>query len=157
MSERKWLPAEFMDELPPMTATNPDDFLWRSPDGVLMLSLADEMERRDDLAEPMLTRPIQPGELIEFFWNEDRGHRTIQISQDGSWTIDAPFPGDTTNIYDVDTEILEDSVDQFVHAFVRDCGELLPTTVDVHGYVWEDGNFFRVEVAESGAARLVKQ
>lgn len=156
MTGRSWLPSEWLDEMVPATGQSPDDFLWRNSQGVLMLSPCDELERRDALEEnnTSMLRPIAPGEEIEFCWHEDRGWRTVTVRKDRSWAINEPFPADTTHVFDSDTEILGDGIDDFMKSFLSDnfYDVQLPADLMVHGYVWSEGIKFRVRVAESGAA-----
>jgi hypothetical protein len=148
VSERKWLPAEWLDESVPALGTSPDAFLLKGFSDIWMLAAADEQERADD-SPPC--RLLAPGEEVEFCWHEDRGTSVLTINDDGSWRCDPPFDADTNCISDIDSDVMGQSVEDYIEQ-MKSWEGLEPGEHKLWGWVWSDGTTFRLKVLESGAA-----
>lgn len=154
MTDRKWCPADWLDEVPPALGTSPEEFLKRNAAGVLQLFPLDGAdEDPEDIA--WMVHDLTPGEIITFYWTEKRGSRTVTIHEDGTWSLDEPFSADTNCFSDAYGLVDVDSLDGVVQA-LKDDAHALPCEVGIDGWVWSDGTHFRVEVLESGAARLIE-
>ncbi len=150
MSERKWLPSEWLDEIVPIQGTSPDDFLKRNEAGVLQLVALDDPE--DTCWGPT---DLTPGQIVEFSWFEDRGYATLIVREDGTWYCDPPFEGEGNCIADSDGDIIAQSVEDYVQQRTEPMfgGEALePGSHELDGWYWSDPISFRVKVLESGAA-----
>lgn len=152
MSERKWLPSEWLDEVVPMQGKSPDDFLKRNEQGVLQLVPLDDLE--DTSWTPT---DLEQGQIVEFSWFEDRGYATLIVREDGSWYCDPPFDEEANCISDSDGDIIAQSVEDYVQQqtelmFGGEPGGLEPGRYELDGWYWSDSIPFRVKVLESGAA-----
>lgn len=143
--ERKWCPADWLDEMPPTLGTSPDDFLSRGEDGLIRLS-----PLGDDEFEPVV---LADGDAVEFEWHELRGTSVLTLHSDGSFTVEPPFPPDT-NCFRLDDAFYEidHSVAALVAAIRDDVTER--TQFEVDGWVWESGGVYRVRAPESGAVHF---
>lgn len=147
MSGRKWVPAEWMDEMVPAMSASPDDFLKRDPNGVLQLMPIDR--HADEVWPPI--EDLQRGQEIEFCWMEDRGTSVLTMRGDGTWSCEPSFEADTNHIGDADGDIIADSVADYVQQRALD-DPLKPGEHTLWGWTWSDSIKFRVKVLESGAA-----
>lgn len=149
MTDRKWLPSEWMDEMPPTSSKSPSDFLKRNTDGVLQLTQIDDDESSS------LIKSIELGAEVAFTWYEHRGQSTLTIRDDWTWSIDPPFDADT-NCYrsdDADSENIWCEMQDLVDDMRDNDGE--PGTCEVEGWTWSDDVLFEVRVLDSGAAEFV--
>lgn len=146
---RKWLPSDWMDEMPPTPGDSPDAFLKRNADGVLQLAPIDN----DDAAD---ARDMQPGAEVPFTWYEPRGWSTLTIREDWTWFISPDFDADTNCFRDDAGEYedifptLQDLVDN-----ARENGNE-PGQCEIEGWTWSEDVLFEVRVLESGAAEFVE-
>lgn len=153
MNERKWLPSEWLDEVVPMQGQSPNDFLKRNEEGVLQLVPLDDPE--DTAWTPS---DLQPGQVVEFSWFEDRGYATLVVREDGTWYCDPPFEGDANCISDFDGDIIAQSVEDYVEQRTKPefepnpADRLVAGQYELDGWYWSDSIPFRVRVLESGAA-----
>lgn len=151
MSERKWIPAAWMDEVVPTCGASPDDFLKRNADGVLQLTPIDG----DEGENWPPTVDLQPGQEVHFCWMEDRGTATLVVGEDGTWFLDQPFDGEANCITDADGDDIAQSVEDYVtqrrEYSLSDTG-LEPGRHELWGWYWSDSIPHRVKVLESGAA-----
>lgn len=154
---RKWLPSDWMDEMPPQTGAAPDAFLRRHPDtGTLQLWPLDASNHEPESIGWMV-RDLKDGDVVSFMWHEGHGGREMAVKADGSWTLDKPFP-DSANCFDDDDGNWEvignlDAVASTVHGSGE--GEF-PRLVGVIGWTWSAGSNFRLVAGESGAAHFVE-
>lgn len=138
---RKWLPAEWLDEMPPTTGDSPDAFLKRNARGVLQLTPID-----DEWPSPV---DIEPGAEVVFCWHEDRGTATLTVRADGSWVSDAVEAD--TNCFAIDGDLVGRTMEDVI-THLKDTGGFDPGDVLVDCWTWSDGTPFEVRVLESGAA-----
>jgi hypothetical protein len=152
---RKWLPSEWMDEVPPQTGATPEQFLRRNPEtGVLQLWPIDAAENYDDHNLAM-ARDLKDGDIVLFNWTEMRGFRSMTVKGGGAWTLDQAFAADA-NCFD------NESSDFGVTSDLADIAKLAAetlsaddeVTVGVYGWTWSDDVAFRVRTFESGAAHF---
>lgn len=140
--ERKWCPADWLDEMPPTLGTSPSDFLRRGEDGLIRLT-----PLGDDEIEPVV---LAAGDAVEFEWTELRGTSVLTLMPDGGFTVDPPFPDDT-NCFRLDDGFYEmgHSIADLIES-IRDA-EDKRTQFEVDGWVWESGGVYRLRALESGA------
>lgn len=148
---RKWLPIEWLDEVPAKSGPTPEAFLQRGDDGVLRLFPLDYPAEEWPTPEP-----IQPDQVVTFTWHEDRGRRIATVNVDRTWSLDEPFPSDTNCFEDAHGFMeVEGDLDSLVKGFCDDLADTeFPKQVPVDGWTWSDGTKFRVRVLESGAAQF---
>lgn len=160
MVERKWLPAEWMDETVPTLGSNPADFLKRNTEGVLMLTPIDG--KTDDPDEWPPSTPIQPGAVSGFCWTEQYGAATltVEVGEDGRrWRCDVDYPDTATHFaISGDWDTMTSSIEALVtgrdgewgtEGEGLDAGEYV-----IEAWTWSDPVWFRVKVLESGDVAL---
>lgn len=153
MSERKWCPADWLDEAPPKLGTRPEDFIERQESGLILRPLRDAGIDHDEDWPPVT--PITSGTVVPFMWNEDRGSRIATIQADGSFTLDAPFDEDA-NCFCDDFGVCEVEYEpkSVVEAFTDPTEGPFPRDVQINGWTWSEPEPFRLTVLESGDWRF---
>ena len=150
---RKWLPSEWMDEMPPRMGTSPDDFLKRNAAGVLQLTPIEKDLDPEDWPQPA---DIEQGAEIAFCWVEHHGSAMLVVNADGTWRCDEDFP-EGTNWYFYDLEHLADSIGELVAGDEGITDPLEPGEYLIEGATWSQDNVvFEVKVLETGAATFVE-
>jgi len=110
----------------------------------------------DQLAPKWRVADMLPGQEIEFVWHEPRGAAVLVVRADRSWSCPVVFDADTTHFWlPYDPGSLAGSISELVNGDGL-CAPLPPGEHEIEGYVWSEPVRFRVEVAESGAARFVE-
>lgn len=148
--KRGYVPAEWMDEMPPRQGTHPDDFLRRT-DGGLVLRALDPDEVEYDLS-------VKDGQVVQFSWHEDRGSRIATIRSETDYDLDQSFDADTncfcdaSGLIEVDNDLADVIRTLAVDAF--ECGFSLPVDREVEGWVWSE-EWYRLSIRESGAGHFV--
>lgn len=158
MTDRKWLPAEWMDESVPELGYHPSAFFTFDKDYGLRLR---PLEHQRDGDENGMVRSVKSGETVSFMWHENRGiaELVIRRDEDGNVTFStsAEFASDTSNFaiaYDWDT--ICPSIGELVEIVIdRGDGER-EIRCDIIGYVWSDAIDYRVTLLESGAVEVVE-
>lgn len=160
MNERRWIPADWVDEIVTGLADSPDAFLKRDGRGWLLLHPAEgdeEHVRDDDDDADWRVRPIDAGEVVLFCWTQSFGEARLVVHPDRSWRCEGTFPPEATHFwlpFDVDT--LASSIAELVDGPEDGSGGLEPGVHVIGAYTWSEPIPFSVEVLESGAARFVE-
>jgi hypothetical protein len=150
---RKWLPAEWADEIVPDMEASPDAYIEREGEGWGLRLPVGNASRSDDHEEDCWHTKIEPGRVVNFMWTESYGtfDLTVNDDDDRTWSTDRPIPATASHFwlpFDVDT--LADSVDELVREAALDPGEYT-----MGAYHWSDYVPFRFEVDADGAGRFV--
>jgi len=152
MVDRKWLPSDWMDEMPPATGKSPDEFLRREPKtGQLQLYPLDLHDEADWFAA--MVRDLARGDEVSFMWHEPRGSRTMTVQEDGTWSLNEPFAQDANCFDDEDGNFGVTNDLAEIAANLRGEAQEFPTEVEVDGWTWSNRIVFRVEV-DGTAARF---
>ncbi|RWO57265.1 hypothetical protein [Mesorhizobium sp.] len=133
---RKWWPAALFDESMPPGRAEPQAWLKPTVAGVTII-------RSDDDPEGGVVTTLEPSEIVEFVWHEERGSVDITLMPDGTWRLDdqrdaftldlfkpgAPAPAEPTELppsariaaanwfaWDEDYETSMDTMDEFAKA-----------------------------------------
>lgn len=154
MTGRKWLPADWVDELNPTLLDTPDAFIERIGEGWGLRLPAGDPERDNDFYQT----PIEPGQIVNFVWTEHYGDRTLIVNPDRTWIIDQPVPEAATHFYEYSQGALATSIEELVNG-VPECGvdaeTLDPGEYEISTYTWSDRVPFRFEVDVDGNGRFV--
>lgn len=145
---RKWLPSEWMDEMPPTMADNPSDFLKRNAAGVLQLTPVDEcgLDPTD----------IEQGAEIAFCWVDRHDSILLTVFEGGTWSVVGDIP-ESANQFFYDYDAMADDLDTLVKGDAGFTDPLSPGEYDIDVATWsEDSILFHVAVLESGAAAFVE-
>ena len=138
MTERKWVPAEYQDEVVPPGRSSPNDWITRMSDGAPALASGDPSED-DDVAG----RALKPGEVVDFDWVETYGQRslTFRCGGDGwTWELDGDEPiaspgGDMTVAEVGNWESMMPGLEDFASAYAKN-GVEDGETITVLFYAW---------------------
>lgn len=149
--ERRWLPADWLDELNPGLQGSPDAFIERDGEGwALRLPEGDP-----DRTNPFYRIVVEPGQVVDFLWMEFYGHRTLTVRDDRSWSLDAPVDERATLFYEPSESMIGASIAELVDD--SDPYETLePGTYRIDTYHWSERIPFRFDVDASGQSRLVQ-
>ena len=164
MTETRYLPLSWMDEICPTPQTDPASFAHRQPDGSWIL--APVREECDDEGEwEHLEAPLVPGGIVRLQENRMYPDTDLIVQADGTWTTAARVP-DECNCFllDCDPESLAHTIDDLIkYAGNPFMGEPLePGRYTLTPYYWSDGtdwrfapegetpHFVRVEDAPNG-------
>lgn len=145
---RKWLPSDWMDEMPPQMADNPSDFLKRNAAGVLQLTPLDDCG-----VEPA---DIEPGAEVAFCWVDRHDSILLTVFEGGTWSVVGDIP-DTANNFFYDWDIMAPTLGDLVKGDPGFTDPLTPGEYDIDVATWSEGlNLFQVRVLESGAAEFAE-
>lgn len=162
MTDRTWIPTDWLDEMVTGMAAHPTAFLRRNDAGVLELRPLPDDEtslEKDGVAEWRI-KPLKEGDVVLFSWTENYGTGLLTVRPDRSWTCDTEFPDTATHFwlpYDVST--MESSVGALVSGegdWNPDGEPLEPGEHEVGAYTWGPAVAFKVRALESGAAEFVE-
>lgn len=145
MTQRKWLPSEWMDELPPSLGVSPSDFIFTDEAGRHFLRrLADDRDDEEEEEGDFFFRPLSPGDVVAFCWHEPFGARVVTVGADGHWTVDAPVP-EIANCFNDEEWNIHGSLDELA-------AERGPGRYEVDVYTWSDDELFEFGVRDGMAA-----
>jgi hypothetical protein len=130
MSNRRWLPARYQDEVIPPPRESPSAWVITLPgDAYAIAPIEDGCDR-----DPWILRE---GDVIEFDWTVDLGDGQLAIAADGSWELDigeAPQPPEGAHLCVLaggEIDSLSDSVETLVEGLAGDDG-----VFDIDFYAW---------------------
>lgn len=140
MTERKWMPHDYQDEVVPPARPSPDDWITQFDDGAPALVAGDFSDDK----EP--GRALRSGEVVKFDWIETYGSRqmTFRRSEDGwKWELhgDQPTASPAGDMFVAEVgnwESAMPSLNEFAEAyadFVSEDGE----EITVVFYAWSSG------------------
>ncbi len=101
MTNGKWIPELFLDEVSPPARDTPEAWLRRDPDGVWRID-------GDDCGAFC----IVDGEIVAFMRLDEHGGATLTLTPTG-WNVSAPMPAEAKNVCALDgmqADTLSDSV-----------------------------------------------
>lgn len=145
---RKWLPSDWMDEMPPQMADSPSDFLKRNAAGVLQLTPLDDCGI--DPAD------IEPGAEIAFCWVDRHDSILLTVFDGGTWSVVGDIP-ESANQFFYDYDCMADNLDALVKGDPGFTEALTSGEYDIDVATWSEANvIFEVRVLESGAATFTE-
>lgn len=149
---RKWLPSAWMDEMTPLCADHPEQFITRDPHyGIRVVPIEVQRDGNESDLHGIIMS-VRNGEDIAFQFLDDRGDGTITVHEDGTWDCE-PDVGDPGCLYWIDRD--PETISPSIEDLVANCIELtVPGTYEVEAYYWSDDIMFRVCVLESGEVQL---
>ena len=135
MTERKWLPSDYQDEVIPPPRNHPNDWIVRLPGDSYGLAPADESE-----ADP---RILKDGDIVKFDWTESHGRAEFTVNADRTWLIDRDAPNAPEGgymmvaIYGDTVDTMMPGLDEFAEAFISNLSDgELPFSDIVTFYSW---------------------
>ncbi len=150
MTQRTWLPSDWMDEMPPTFGESPDSFLKRNTAGVLQLTPIGDLEP-EDWPQPV---DIEVGAEIAFTWVERHDSVAVIVEVDGTYSVRGTIAESANSFWDGNA--IADSIGGLV-AGDEFNDPLGPGEYDVSVSTWSDESVvFAVRVLESGAASFVE-
>jgi len=149
MPDRKWFPADWLDEVNPGLLETPDGFIEREGNGWALRLPQDEPERDNEFYR----LPVEPGQIVKFMSLDSYGYLRLIVHPDGSWETDAPPPPEARS-FSIAFDIIADSIDELVvgdeFSLALDPGEY-----EVAAYTWSDAIPFRFELVGSDRGHFV--
>lgn len=146
--DRRWIPAEWLDEVVPTCGKSPDAFLKRHGD-VLKLAPLDDLDP-EDWPQP---EALSDGQIVLFCWTEQYGDWTVKVADDGSFTFPEGTPPETATHFSFEDE-MEDSPAQLVRLLLDNAGIERGGEFEMYCYAWSDPLPYRLKILESGAAHF---
>jgi hypothetical protein len=141
MTDRKWMPAEYQDEVVPPARATPSDWIVKLNDGAPALAGGDPDETPG--------RALKDGDVVEFDWVEDYGNHqlTFKEAEDDTgycgltWEIDGDIPtasaGGHMAVAEVDDwESVMSSLDEFAEALIDNNPPTPGDRIVVKFYAW---------------------
>lgn len=145
MSDRQWLPADYLDEVCPPPLDTPTAWIKRAARDRWILFGAGY-----DNDDETYSLSVAPGEIVKFQWFEDGDTVDVQLNGDGTYRVLGPVPdGNTFHVlYDPESvaSTFEDTVTQWIENDPDD-GE----TITIEASTWSDPIAFRLVVDAAGA------
>lgn len=143
---KKWLPADYQDEMIPDLRDSPDD--WIAP-GCAALAAADEE------CDPM---PLTEGEVVKFDWCVSLGRNRITVTDSDTWTCDADIPsppeGGDLCIRVIGDDRIVDSADDLARQVIIDGDGPGSYEISIYAWSWKsvpyefrDGHFHPLATA----------
>lgn len=150
--ERKWLPAEWMDEVIPPCGESPDAFVRRDGDTLKLCPLDWGTETAEEW--PAAT-DLSNGQIVQFCWTEQYGYVSVTPRADGSFEVSGDIP-ESANLFAIDEAIHDNIGDLFKDLFGSGVLEAsdYDQAHDVFVYAWSNPIPFRLTVLESGAGKF---
>lgn len=149
MSQTKFLPEDWSDEVSPAPQPNPDDFIQKTETG-FQLHPVDPLDEQE--AEFHI-QPLEHGEIVTFLEHRHHGNFTLDIAEDGTFTVSPDVPAEA-NCFMSDGNLDTFSRSPKDLAKVLERGE----RYEIEAYFWSDkdkGIPFRF-VVEGDSARFEK-
>ena len=137
MSEREWVPSDYVDEYTPPLRDSPSNWIVSNDDGVPTLAT--------DEGDP--GRLLIDGEIISFLAHVEHGDAVLTIADDLSWTATPPMPAEANIVWSPE---LEWGGCQDVATLVEELREnqaLDPGTLELTYCHWSDRLPFRFDAA----------
>jgi hypothetical protein len=148
LTQRKWLPDAWMDEVIPLVADDPNGFLKRLDDGSWRIEPLEGQEEGNE----WMTKPLAFGDVAGFVYCEHYGDFVLKISVDeyGERQLSSvpPLPEGTSHIWCCSD--IFDSLADFA-----DAGEAEDGAEFTAGF-WSDTINFVLTDMGGGTARLVE-
>lgn len=145
MSDRKWLPAEYIDEICPPGRETPTAWIKRAA-GDRWILFGDSPYEDDE--DGRLS--AAPGDIVQFQWYADGDEVDVQLNGDGTYRVLGTVPKGTTFhvLYDPDSvaETFETCVKQWIDLDPDD-----DATITIAATIWSDPIPFRLVVDATGA------
>lgn len=149
-TNRRWMPAEWLDEINTCLLDSPDAFIQRDNDR-WVLRLPDDHE---DRANEFYSMEVEPGQVVEFMWTEAYGDRVLTIAPDRSYTLDQPLDPDTTHLYHYEEYYIAESIEELLEGGPS-CDALPPGEHVLQTYRWSDAVPYRFDVDAEGRGRFL--
>lgn len=140
MTERKWMPHDYQDEVVPPSRPTPSDWIIKLDDGAPALAFGDFCGSDDRPG-----RALKDGDIVQFDWVESYGTRelTFHESADGwTWELDGSEPdasiGGEMMVAEVGNwETMMPSLDEFASTYA-DSGVSDGETITITFYAWSN-------------------
>lgn len=149
-TNRRWMPADWLDEMNTCLLDTPDAFIQRENDAwVLRMP-----EGHEDRENEFYFMVIEPGQIVTFLWTEHYGDRVLTLHADGTHTLDHPLEPGTTHLFHYEEGVIADSVAELVEGgYGHD--PLEPGEHVLQSYTWSDPVPFRFDVDAEGKGRFL--
>lgn len=139
IGERKWWPAEWVDEVVPPGRASPSDFIIDA-DGHYFLGYRLDADDVTEFQKRFYNTGIDPADTIEFMWADDLGPVDVAILPDGDFGH-VDVPSEATHFWtDRDGNTLAHSLEDFVKQWIEAHGKPdKPQVVTVAMACWSEG------------------
>ena len=131
---RKWLPAEYVDEVIPTPRASAAEWLLQV-DGKFYLA-------GNDIAGDTAPRELREGEILQFDWTEDHGTAELEILSPTEWRGEDRMPttpaGHMVMCEAGNWDSQSDNIATFVECYCDFNKPNLPETVTVEFYAWSN-------------------
>lgn len=162
MTDRKWLPKDYQDEVIPPPRNSPNDWIVRLPGDAYGLAPADE-----EYGDPHV---LKDGDIVEFDWTVYHGQASFFVADDAdrNWWIDVDEPKVPEGGYMIVAEhcnaidTMQDGLSDFAKAFIENLTNAdLPCETTIIFYSWslksvkfrfQNGQFHSIDAPPHGAA-----
>ncbi|RFC65036.1 hypothetical protein DYI37_03995 [Fulvimarina endophytica] len=143
MSGRKWCPDNWLDEFIPTLCDDPSGFIVPT-DGGWRLRPTDWDESQEGWDQP-----LEPGQIVDFCYTEDRGTVVVSFEADGSWRAVTPVPSASHFwVFEPDGP-LGDTLDDLMDMLKSDgwFDDVGPGEHEIGAYYWSHAFSFRFDGA----------
>lgn len=137
MTETRYLPTDWLDEIIPTPQSTPDAFAQMdgAPGHWRLRPPQSDYEHH----ARTLTRPIASGDRVDFSQTRLYPKRTLTVADDGSWSLDQPAPDDANCfMLDGDFDTISDNLEGLVTGHGEPAYALDPGTYTIVNYHWSD-------------------
>lgn len=133
--ERRWLPAQYQDEVIPPPRATPDDWIISLPGDMRALA-RNVMVGDDGDGAPGVT--LRDGDIVEFDWTVALGRATLTVAADRTWTVDRALPDCPGACSFAKLEYDRDSMSDNVADLVEWCD--CPGECELIYYAWSENS-----------------
>lgn len=145
MSDRKWLPVEYIDEICPPARDTPTAWIKRAA-GDRWILFGDSLNEDDE--DGRLS--AAPGDIVQFQWYEDGETVDVQINGDGTFRVLGTVPSGNAFWVLFDHESTADSFDACVSQWIENDPDD-DLTITIGSTTWSDPIPFRLVIDAAGA------
>lgn len=148
---KRWMPAEWQDEIVPPARETPDAWIVSAADGVPMLAgcyhgpLGEDPDLKPTDDQPWGSpRLLSDGEIVPFCFTRDWGSAELTVRDDGTWSVDREMPSQA-NCVAVSGEW--ETVSASIADLVRNSDMRDPETWTLAYYEWSEESPFVFDAA----------
>ena len=145
MSDRKWLPADYIDEVCPPGRDTPTAWIKRAA-GDRWILFGDSLNEDDE--DGRLS--AAPGDFVQFQWYEDGGQVDVQLNGDGTYRVLGAVPAGDVFRVQYEPDWIATTFEQCIEDWV-DLDPDDDSIITIDAVTWSDPIPFRLVVDAAGA------
>ncbi|MBT9373214.1 hypothetical protein [Rhizobium sp. CSW-27] len=148
MSETKFLPENWADEIIPPPQSSPDAFIRKTAEGFQLYPVGWNVV---DEEKSYYVQPLEQGDVIRFIEHRHHGLYTLHIAEDGSFDVPPGIPAEA-NCFMLEGDLEGDTLSSSLQEFVESDAVERGGSYEIEAYYWSDeGTPYRFVVKDDSA------